>query len=174
MPPSLSLGPPLAKQMTNLSLLLCPCPWFCWGQPDGYFPHPEASPNVYDPNQPYAAEKQPSMQMPSEPRRLGGLPILEIEQYSAARCGQGIQALSSLGNYPEQDHPQMESPSGSAKDIFPQNQPTLVPYLDEYAAHDLQASNTVALPSDYMPNDGQLHMNQVQDFADTVALPAKP
>lgn len=37
MPPSQPLGLPLTKQMTNLSLLLCPCPGFTWGQPDGVY-----------------------------------------------------------------------------------------------------------------------------------------
>ncbi|OAQ90852.1 Zn(2)-C6 fungal-type DNA-binding domain-containingprotein [Purpureocillium lilacinum] len=57
---------PLARQMTSLSLFLCPCPGLGWEQRDGYSPLVEASTTAYDSSQPYTTEKQPSMNLPSQ------------------------------------------------------------------------------------------------------------
>ncbi|PHH81697.1 hypothetical protein CDD83_3505 [Cordyceps sp. RAO-2017] len=166
---SLALGIPLAKQMTNLSLLLCPCSGLGWGQPDGYCPLPEASPAVYDPHQPYGAEKQPYMQMPMPSQNgRGGLPFVEPEQYSPVQGDQGPNALS-LTTYSDQEHMQLASPPDSAKDVFfPHDRSSLAPYSDDYMTQDLHSPNGMAFTPGYMRNDSQPHLSSVSDFGDSL------
>ncbi|KAM4059049.1 hypothetical protein HRG_008080 [Hirsutella rhossiliensis] len=164
---SMSLGIPLARQMTNLSLLLCPCSGLGWDQSEGYCPLPEASPTVYDTNQPYGAEKQPYMDIPPQPGQ-DGLPFLEPEKYSPLQCEEAAHGLP-LSGYPEQEHVQLASPPDSAKDVlFPQDRPSLAHYPDDYLTADLHPSNGMGFTPSYMQNDDQSPMNQASDYPVTL------
>ncbi|POR31222.1 Uncharacterized protein TPAR_08564 [Tolypocladium paradoxum] len=168
MPPSQSLGLPLAKQMTNLSLLLCPCPGFSWGQPDGYCPLPEAPSAVYDLSQPYAAEKQPSVHV-SPLSRPHELTLLETGQYDSVHTDLGAYALSSLHNQPGPEHPHLASPPGGAKGTtFPQSQSEPALYASEYDAQGLPLRNTMTFPPDYLTSNDQPHVNHVSHFTGTL------
>ncbi|KJZ78316.1 hypothetical protein HIM_02354 [Hirsutella minnesotensis 3608] len=166
-PDSLPLAIPLAKQMTNIGLLLCPCPGFGWVPPDGYCPLPDASPAVYDPNQPYIPEKQPILHVPSVPVREGHH-LSEAGQYNHLHCEEGAHHLAQP-SYSNGEHVQLASPPDSAKDVFfPRDQP-LVHYSDDFAPSDVRASNAISFNPDYMHTDEQHHDNRVGDFLNTIA-----
>lgn len=140
----------------------------------GYCPLPEAPAAVYDLSQPYAAEKQPPMHVPSQ-TRPHELTLLETGQYDSVHSNQGAHALSSLNNHPEPEHLHLASPPGSAKGaIFRQSQSEPALYTNEYDAQGLPLSNTMGFPPDYLTSNDQPHVNHVSGFTGTFDPNSEP
>lgn len=130
----------------------------------GYCPLPEASPTVYDPNQPYGAEKQPYVDNPPD-SGADELPLFQFKQYSAWQCGDDAHALP-LPGYPDQEHLQLASPPESVKDvIFPRDGSSLAHFPDDYMTADLQPSGRMAFDGCYAMNFDQPQVNQVPEFS---------
>ncbi|RCI15029.1 hypothetical protein L249_6860 [Ophiocordyceps polyrhachis-furcata BCC 54312] len=160
---------PFAKHITNLSPFWCVCAGF--KQSDGYCPLSQASPAVYDPNdpQPYGSEKQQYMHMPSqsEPQDLS---LIGSEQFNPGTSEPETQSMSMAG-YLDQGRMQLASPPDRAKDsLFSQGRLPLEHFTDEYMPQDI-ASSHMPYPQCYGPNVGQERMNAVADFSEAFGRP---
>ncbi|KAJ6446009.1 pre-mRNA splicing factor clf1 [Purpureocillium lavendulum] len=123
---------PLARQMNNLSFLLCPCPGLGWEQRDGYSSLGEASTSEYDPEQPYTAEKQPSVPLSSQIMELP-FPALDIGSYGPIGAGEGPEPL--------------QPPQSTGESLLSSG------YLhNEYGSQEADVVSPVAFVPDYLSN----------------------